>query len=152
MSDTKRPAYSNHLVLRWTATLTAPAIALFALYVQFHGEYSPGGGFQAGVILAAAYILSNMLFGFEAAEKLMPFRRMLLIMVGGVMLYALTGVAGMVFGYPYLDYLPFADDPKTARHIGIFVIEVGVGLTVASVMGAVFRAFSHRTGADAKDW
>ena len=30
---------------------------LFALYVQFHGDYGPGGGFQAGVIVAVGVIL-----------------------------------------------------------------------------------------------
>ena len=41
---------SLDLILRIGTKLILPFILLFALYVQFHGDYGPGGGFQAGVI------------------------------------------------------------------------------------------------------
>jgi multicomponent Na+:H+ antiporter subunit B len=49
-------AMRNDLILRVIAKLLIPFILLFALYVQFHGDFGPGGGFQAGVILAATVI------------------------------------------------------------------------------------------------
>ena len=43
----------HHLIPRVVGRLLIPFILLFGLYVQFHGEYGPGGGFQAGAIIAA---------------------------------------------------------------------------------------------------
>ena len=57
------------LVLRVVAKLLIPFILLFALYVQFHGDFGPGGGFQAGVIIAAAIIFYALIFGLADARK-----------------------------------------------------------------------------------
>ena len=59
-------------VLRTCAKILFAPIIVFGLYVQFHGDYSPGGGFQAGVIIAAAFILHALIFGLEAGRKLVP--------------------------------------------------------------------------------
>ncbi|GAT78551.1 monovalent cation/H+ antiporter subunit B, partial [Ehrlichia ruminantium] len=56
-------------VLRTITILMVPVIVLYGLYVQFHGDYSPGGGFQAGVIVAAAIIIYSMLFGLSVTLK-----------------------------------------------------------------------------------
>ena len=63
---------NQHLILRVVAKILIPLIALFAFYVQFHGDYGPGGGFQAGVILAAAVILYALIFGLDAAKMAIP--------------------------------------------------------------------------------
>ena len=55
----------HHLVLRVIAKMLIPFILLFGLYVQFHGDFGPGGGFQAGVIIAAAFILHSLIFGLK---------------------------------------------------------------------------------------
>ena len=47
----------HHLILRVITKLLVGTIFLFALYVQFHGDYSPGGGFQAGVIMAVGFMI-----------------------------------------------------------------------------------------------
>ena len=57
------------LILRVVAKLLIPFILLFALYVQFHGDFGPGGGFQAGVILAAAVIFYGLIFGLARSEE-----------------------------------------------------------------------------------
>ena len=54
-----------NLVLRIGAKMLIPLILVFALYVQFHGESGPGGGFQAGVIFAAAFILYALVFSYN---------------------------------------------------------------------------------------
>ena len=62
----------NNPILRViTKTLFAPII-LYGLYVQFHGDFGPGGGFQAGVIIAAAFILYGMVFSLEELKQLAP--------------------------------------------------------------------------------
>ena len=62
----------HHLILRVVTKLLVGAIILFALYVQFHGDYSPGGGFQAGVIFAVACILYGIVFSVSQAEQVLP--------------------------------------------------------------------------------
>ncbi|MCD6043780.1 MAG: cation:proton antiporter, partial [Burkholderiales bacterium] len=65
---------TGDLVLRIVAKLLMPFMLLFALYVQFHGDYGPGGGFQAGVIAAAAIVFYAITFGLAAAQRLVPER------------------------------------------------------------------------------
>ena len=62
----------HHLILRVITKLLIGPIMLFALYVQFHGDYSPGGGFQAGVIMAVAFIIYGVVFGLATVQKVFP--------------------------------------------------------------------------------
>ena len=63
---------THHHVLRVIAKLMIPFILLFALYVQFHGDFGPGGGFQAGVIFGAGIILYALIYGVETASRVLP--------------------------------------------------------------------------------
>ncbi|NBC15359.1 MAG: Na(+)/H(+) antiporter subunit B [Gammaproteobacteria bacterium] len=133
-------------VLRVIARLLIPFILLFALYVQFHGDYGPGGGFQAGVIFAAGIILYALTYGVEAAMRLVPRRLLAPLAALGVLLYGGVGVATMVLGGKFLDYSVLAHDPLHGQHYGILLIELGVGITVAAVMLLIFFAFMSREG------
>ena len=73
------------LVLRVIAKLLIPFMLLFALYVQFHGELGPGGGFQAGVIIAAAIVFYAIIFGLPAARRLLPDTIVESMVAGGVL-------------------------------------------------------------------
>ena len=137
---------SHHLILRVTAKLLIPFILLFGLYVQFHGDYGPGGGFQAGVIFAAAFVLYALVFGVEAARRIAPARLLEAGIAGGVLLFAGTGLAGLLMGGNFLDYDVLSGDPVEGQHHGILLVELGVGITVAAVMIAVFLAFAGRKG------
>ncbi len=137
------------IILRVVAKALIPLILLFALYVQFHGDYRPGGGFQAGVIFAAAFILYMLIFGLRTTVGVVPLRMIEISMASGVLLYAGVGIAGMVFGGNFLDYNVLSSDPhhpQHGQHLGIFLVEAGVGITVASVMLAIMVAFAGRTG------
>ncbi len=134
----------HNLILRFIAKFLIPVIVLFALYVQFHGDYGPGGGFQAGVIFSVAFILYTLVFGLATAESVM--RRNVLRMLAslGVLIYAGTGFATLLLGGNFLNYSVLAENPTAGQHIGILVIELGVGITVASVMLIIFFAFAGR--------
>ncbi len=135
-----------HIILRVVAKMLIPLIAVFALYVQFHGDFGPGGGFQAGVIFAAAIILYALIFGIEAAKKAVPPSWVRIGMSLGVLIYGGTGVATWVLGGNFLDYTQFAPESTHAagQHWGIFSVELGVLFTVASAMLAIFYAFASR--------
>lgn len=136
---------SEHVVLRVVAKLMIPLIILFALYVQFHGDFGPGGGFQAGVILAAAIILYALVFGLDYARAVVSPALLEVLAASGVLLYGGVGVAGMLRGGNFLDYNVLATDPQDGQHLGILLVELGVGITVASVMLLLFFAFAGRT-------
>lgn len=132
-------------ILRIVSKLLLPFIMLFALYVQFHGDYGPGGGFQAGVIFATGIVLYGLVFGMEAAETALPPGWLQVLMPFGVLLYAGVGVVNMLMGGEFLNYNSLdSDDPVHGQHLGILLVELGVGITVAAVMVAVFYAFSDR--------
>lgn len=134
------------IVLRVVGKILIPFILLFALYVQFHGDYGPGGGFQAGVIFAAGLILHGLIFGLEALRLALP---PLVVEIGialGVLLYGGVGVVSMLMGGEFLDYGvldPHA--PAHGQHLGILLVELGVGITVSFVMVGIFYAFAGRS-------
>ncbi|MBK7261999.1 MAG: Na(+)/H(+) antiporter subunit B [Rubrivivax sp.] len=136
------------LILRVLAKLLIPFILLFGLYVQFHGDFGPGGGFQAGVILAAAVIFYGLIFGLDDARRLVPEGLVESMMAIGVLIYGGVGVAGLLLGGHYLDYFVLDPDPVHGQHRGIFWVEVGVAVTVAGVMLKVFYMFADRSKAD----
>lgn len=134
----------NYLVLRVIAKLVIPFMLLFALYVQFHGDFGPGGGFQAGVIAAAALIFYAIVFGLPTARKVVPDRAAETMVALGVLVYAGVGVAGLVLGGNYLDYFVLGHDPVHGQHRGIFWVEAGVAITVSGVMLKIFYMFAGR--------
>lgn len=134
----------HDLVLRVVAKLLIPFIVLFALYVQFHGDFGPGGGFQAGVILAAAFVLYALIFGLASARKVVPEPLVEAMMALGVLIYAGVGVAGIVLGGNYLDFFVLDPDTIIGQHRGIFWVEIGVALTVSGVMLKMFYMFADR--------
>lgn len=132
----------SHIVLRVVAKLIIPLIVLFALYVQFHGDYGPGGGFQAGVIAAAALILYALVFGLPMATYVVPPNLLKALAAIGVLVYAGTGLASFFLGANFLDYNVLASDPVAGQHIGIIAIELGVGITVFAAMLSIFYSFA----------
>ncbi len=132
------------VVLRVVSKLLIPFILLFGLYVQMHGDFGPGGGFQAGVIFAAAFILYGLIFGTASIRRVVPPRVLLGLVSLGVLLFAGTGVATLVLGGNYLGYDALAADPVSGQHLGILLVELGVGITVSAVMLTIFVTFTGR--------
>ncbi len=134
----------HHRVLRVISKLLIPFILLFALYVQFHGDFGPGGGFQAGVIMASAFILYGLIFGLKNARKVAPPAVITKLVAAGVLIYAGTGYMGLFKGANFLDYGALSKDSVAGQHLGILVIEFGVGTTVAAAMITIFFLFAGR--------
>jgi len=134
----------RHRVLQIVTKLLIPFVLLFALYVQFHGDYGPGGGFQAGVIFAAAFILHGLIFGLQRTRSIISPTVLRYLMAGGVLLYAGTGILSMFLGANLLDYDALAANPLHGQHWGIFAVELGVGITVTGVMISLFYGFASK--------
>ena len=135
---------TRHTILRVVAKFMIPYILLFALYVQFHGDFGPGGGFQAGVIFAAGFILYSLIFGIENGRKVMPpwLRRALLSI--GVIIFGGTGLFGLILGGNFLDYNVLLEIPVAGQHLGILLVELGVGITVSATMITIFFVFASQ--------
>ena len=135
---------TRHTILRVIAKFMIPYILLFALYVQFHGDFGPGGGFQAGVIFAAGFILYSLIFGIENGRKVMPpwLRRALLSI--GVIIFGGTGLFGLILGGNFLDYNVLLENPVAGHHLGIHLVELGVGITVSATMITIFFVFASQ--------
>jgi multicomponent Na+:H+ antiporter subunit B len=139
---------TRHVILRALSKLLIPLIMLFGLYVQFHGDYGPGGGFQAGVIFGAGIILYALLFGLDQAKSVFPPRVLEILVAAGVLLYGGVGIAAIFAGGNFLDYDVLAHDPHHGQHLGILLVELGVGITVAAVMSTIFFTFAGRGRTD----
>ncbi|MEC9357270.1 MAG: Na(+)/H(+) antiporter subunit B [Pseudomonadota bacterium] len=136
---------NDHLVLRVVSKIMMPFILLFALYVQFHGDYGPGGGFQAGAIFAAGMILYGLVFGLDRARKVLPWKALMFLIPLGLLIYIGVGVVSLLLGGRFLDYDTLnPHHPHAGQHLGILLVEAGVGITVAAVLTAVFYAFAGR--------
>ena len=129
-------------VLRVVTKILFAPIILYGLYVQFHGDYGPGGGFQAGVIVAAAFILYGIVFGLDELKKLTPMPLVTALMAAGGLLFAGVGVAGIVAGDEFLNYNHLAHEMVHGQHVGIILVEFGVGMTVSSVILGLYVAFA----------
>lgn len=129
-------------IVRVITKFLIPPILLFALYVQFHGDFGPGGGFQAGVIFASAFILYAITFGVAKARRVVPAWLTRIMLGVGVLLYAGVGIVGLIMGGNYLNYSVLLEDALSGQHLGITLIEFGVGTAVAAAMITIFYTFA----------
>lgn len=144
IATTQPATLHDHLVLRIIGKMFIPLILLFALYVQFHGDYGPGGGFQAGVIFASGIILYSLIFGLDTAMRVISPTVLRILGAAGLILYIGVGILCIINGGNFLDYNTLASRPVDGQHLGIFLIELGVGTTVFAIMVMMFYAFSSR--------
>lgn len=135
---------SHDVIVKTLARLLMPFIVVYALYVVMHGHYSPGGGFQGGVIMAAGFVLLVITHGLEKTKKRMSEKIAGVISSIGVLIYGGIGVLCLILGGNYLDYGKLSKillvTPAEARSLGILGIEIGVALAVMAVMCTVFFA------------
>jgi multicomponent Na+:H+ antiporter subunit B len=131
-----------------------PVVHLYAVYIVFFGQYSPGGGFAAGVILGAALVLALLVFGVDRPEG----RALRTIIHGdglGLLLFAGVGGLCLIGGGQFLNYsalnVPGLDDPAR-RSLGIVLTQIGVGLDCAvTALSIVFSLGSIAHEAEPHD-
>jgi multicomponent Na+:H+ antiporter subunit B len=128
----------DFIIVKTVLSFLVPYVFLYAIYIQLNGEVSPGGGFQAGVIFASGIIAFDLIQGKIVLRKFLTNKALITCSLIGVLLYALTGLVGLFFNENYLNYNVLAPDDITGQHLGIFIIELGGGLTVSSVMSLIY--------------
>ena len=134
----KQRQLGDSLIIKTAVRPMVPFIQLFGLYVIVHGHYSPGGGFQGGVILGASFILLALAFDMETSLKHMSEKVNAILGNLGAAIFIGVGLTCALVGGLFLDYsalnviIPLG--PVEWRSFGIFLVEVGVGLAVMSIM------------------
>lgn len=141
-SDRREP--ERNLVLWVVVKPMIALVLLFGLYVQLHGDYGAGGGFQAGVIFASGFILYSLVYGDSFARQVMPASWLARLAALGVLIYGLTGAVSLFRGSEYLNYNVLSADPVGGQHLGILLVEAGVGLTVFATVLLLYYALSGR--------
>ncbi len=63
-------------VVRTTTKLISPFLVTYAVYLMVYGHLSPGGGFQAGVVLAVSVILLITSHGYKKVRKRFNLRKL----------------------------------------------------------------------------
>ncbi|MCU0554201.1 MAG: hypothetical protein MUF17_05445 [Syntrophales bacterium] len=140
MTRCSRPS-SSSAPASWSSA-SIPFIQLFGLYVIAHGHLSPGGGFQGGVVLGASFILMAIAFDLKTSLRFFSLRANAVMAASGVFIYTGTGVLCALLGGLFLDYsamdVLLALGPVEWRSMGVFIVELGVGLAVTSIMASLF--------------
>ena len=131
--------------------VTMPFIILFLLlyaaYVLFHGEVSLGGGFQAGALIALAFILYTLIGNLELNTVMLTQHFAVCVGGIGVMIYGVTGLLPLFYGGKFLEYskLPFYGEETAKLHsIGIIFIETGVTICVMATIITILEAVLER--------
>lgn len=132
----------DDIIIKTTARILIPFIQLYALYVIMHGHYSPGGGFQGGVILGASIVLYLITHGLSERGERLSKKFLSIISSMGVIIYAGVGFLSLILLSNYLDYSALAGilnvTPPDAQSIGILIVEIGVAITVMTIMVLIF--------------
>lgn len=135
----------NNQIIRVLSKILFPFLIIFALYVQFHGDYGPGGGFQAGVVVAAAFVFYALVNGLKELKEIISEKLLECLVPLGVLIYSGVGVTSWILGGNFLDYSTLdKNDPSHGQHMGVLIIELGVLITVAATMLLIFYSFSGR--------
>jgi len=129
-----------NLVAEVVTRVMIPMIIVFALYVVFHGHYSPGGGFQGGALIAGAVLLGRVVLGRSRTESLFPVGLGRTLGAVGLAIYAGIGASTLLLGGSFLQYdqLPIGASAVWARYWGILGVEIGVALAVTGTLVSIF--------------
>ena len=141
----------SRIIIGTTCKLLIPIIQLFALYVIAHGHYSPGGGFQGGVIMGASFILLAIARDLKSALDWFSEKKFMTLASVGILIYAGLGVLCQFFERNFLDYgalkvfMISSDHPEQmARSYSMLGVEIGVAFTVTAIMFAIYANLSSR--------
>ncbi|MEP9373638.1 monovalent cation/H+ antiporter subunit A [Mesorhizobium sp. KR1-2] len=131
------------VIMQWAF----PVIIVLATYLFLRGHDLPGGGFVAGIAMAAAFILQYMAAGTRWVEERL--RILPVSWIGlGLLLSALTGMGAWLFGYPFLTtYSQYVDLPTvgatplaTALLFDLGVLSIVVGATVLMLIALAHQS------------
>ncbi len=133
------------IIISTAFRLLVPFSIIYGVYILCFGEYSPGGGFQAGALLAVGVLLSRMILGENARFNISGKDSVVLAGVG-TFIYTFVGWLTLFGGGKFLDYnyMPIKLEPMHEMHaMAIFIIDVGVTIcvmmTIINLMDSIIK-------------
>jgi len=145
--------YVPSVIMQWMF----PVVIVLAAYLLLRGHDAPGGGFAAGVAMAAGFILQYMAAGTVWVENRL--RILPVVWIGaGLLMAALTGTAAILLGDPFLtSYFQYVELPVIGKvpmasaalfDLGVFSLVVGatVLMLIAIAHQSIRRLRAARTG------
>jgi len=131
----------SDLIIKTVCRILIPFIQIYALYVVAHGDFSPGGGFQGGVIFGSSLILLAISYDLKILVRRIKEKVLGICAAAGVLVYVGIAAICMPMGKSFLDYSAlemFVFDPHHVRALGMLGVEIGVGIAVAAVMAIIY--------------
>ena len=127
-------------IIKTVCRILIPFIQIYALYVVAHGDFSPGGGFQGGVIFGSSLILLAISYNLKTLMKRVSEKFLGIFSAAGVLVYVGIGAIAMVLGGNFLDYSKYAPifGEHHIRALGMLGVEIGVGMAVTAVMVVIY--------------
>lgn len=142
----ERQSIERSDAVRVVSLILTAVITLFGIYVVTHGQLTPGGGFQGGVILATGPLLLYLAGEFENFRKAVPRRLVHIAEALGAGGYALVGLGCMAAGGAFLqNILPLGTTGSIFSGGTIPLIDISVGLEVSGGMALVLVVYLEET-------
>ncbi len=123
--------------LRVLSLVLIPLLVSLGVYLALHGALTPGGGFQAGVVLAAGPLVILLAGRYLALKRVAPRWMLEAADATGAAAYALIGVGGLIFASVYLkNFLPLGTSGQllSAGMMPLNSIAVGLEVTGAFLL------------------
>ena len=128
---------SMTVVIRTSARIVVPILAVAGLYLVAWG-FSPGGGFPGGAVILGVVLLLYVSFGYRRIRGAVRKEPMEAIELAGAIAIVALGFIGWISKGSFMtNFLPLGK-PETIRSGGLLqafsaceLIEVGSGLTLA---------------------
>ena len=135
--------YVESTIIMTTVRVIAPFVFTFGLFVMFHGADSAGGGFQGGVLVAAAVLLLAFAFGIDSTRAWLAGPLTRTAIAGGGAAFAFIGLGAIALDGAFLEYVAYGVDSTGVKY-GIELVELGIGAVVSGVLVGLF--FSLASG------
>ncbi|MGP9022734.1 hydrogen gas-evolving membrane-bound hydrogenase subunit E [Streptomyces sp. BR1] len=129
--------------VRRYALIMLPVALLVGLYVIAHGQLSPGGGFQGGVVVATSLHLLYIGADYRALERIRPVGLYEVGDAAGEAAYVILGVAGLIGGSSFLanTILPHGTFNALASGGTVPLLNAAVGMEVGCAVVVLLARF-----------
>jgi len=134
--------YVESTIIMTTVRVVVPFVFTFGLFVMFHGAESAGGGFQGGVLVAAAVLLLAFAFGIEPSREWLEGALTRSTIAAGGATFVLVGLGALFYeDGAFLDYAAYGFGAKGVKY-GIELVELAIGAIVSGVLVGLFYSLA----------
>ena len=147
-----RPVIDRSDAVVVVARLAASVVMIFGIYIVAQGTETPGGGFQAGVLIATSFVLVYLGEGYAGWRRLIPGPVMAFLEGAGGFVFVAAAAAPLFLGKAALENILPAGEFRAMTAGGMMILgNVAVTVAVAGSFGALMLEFMEETREPAAD-